>query len=74
VKYAVSIRDSNGGAPPAASRVIATGPRVCVPAATSSTPGSYRIVGVTAEIGGAQAKQARIHLSGSRVVGLERDE
>jgi hypothetical protein len=75
VRYRVRIRDER-------SRLIsdavvaAQGPRSCL-AAPAVTRG-YRVVAISAEIavdgGWRQAKTSRIHVSGGRVVGLERDE
>jgi ATP:ADP antiporter, AAA family len=73
VTYLVSVRDVGGSAPTAPSRVTSAAARVCVPIG-SGAPGVYRIVAVTAQIEGAEAKPSRVHLSGGRIVGLERDE
>jgi hypothetical protein len=76
VRYAVAIEDRAGRRLGAFS-VPATAPVTCVPVLAAG--GSYRVVEVKTlflrdgkTIG--RAKAARVHLSGPRVLGLERDE
>jgi hypothetical protein len=76
VRYDVQTTDDRGRSI-AASIVPAQGARSCV-AAPGALDG-YRVIAVSAELataGGAwrRAKTSRIHVSGGRVVGLERDE
>ena len=76
LRYAVTIRDDAGRAVGAGA--TAGQPSACV-ALDAARGQAYRVVEVTSELGGdaggvRRAKSARIHVAGSRVLGLERDE
>ena len=75
VRYRIRISDERGRAI-SDVRAVAQGARSCV--AAPAVIRGYRVVAINAELaaggGWRQAKTSRIHVSGGRVVGLERDE
>ena len=75
VRYRVRISDERGRLI-ADAMAAAQGARSCVAAA--AVVRGYRVVAINAEIaaggGWRQAKTSRVHVSGGRIVGLERDE
>jgi len=76
VRYRLRISDERGR-PVGDATVPAQGARTC--AAAPAAAGGYRVVAISTEFGAAgggwrAVKPSRVHVSGGRVVGLERDE
>ena len=76
VRYEVAIADESGR-PRGAFSARADAPKTCIP--LPSAGGSYRVVEVRTVFpgegaSGRRAKAARVHLAGTSVLGLERDE